>query len=485
MILGKSSPSWLPSLMLAVMMLSSSSSVVSALDLVCPRIGLTDSGTRLNIYDPNGQSFTEISGSGLSSIQTAPSGEPVLFVVNDRGGGARLGVYDSGNGIRLKTLRLDVLPSSNDWESMAIGSCGDGGNDTYNNNTCIYIADVGNNGASASQATYRIYKIREPILENFQDNDEIPAQDTDFVEFNYFHASSPTDYADCEAVFLDHTGWGGGSIGDLYLVTKWSGQNVDKTRLYHIPTSAWASPVMYSPAVVGTYVVGTYNIGGDLVGKTWTRADMTLDGTLIALGTVHRTFLFPRCPGTSVAEALTGAAEACYDWENPLTTVARRYETFAWTPDGARNLQIAESDSPPLGWTTMDYSFPATTISCPAMSTEEESSSSPVPSLQPSNSPSVSPSMVPTVSESSLNPTMTSTLHPTMAPTVVASSSTQVPEETSPPTVPPTEAPDSTETTVPLEESTPQVSSAASFSTTAPLAIILIVVWFGYSRSVL
>jgi hypothetical protein len=43
------------------------------------------------------------------------------------------------------------------------------------------------------------------------------------LRYNYLDtSSSPTKYCDCEAIFIDHTGWGdGGAKGDLYLLTKW------------------------------------------------------------------------------------------------------------------------------------------------------------------------------------------------------------------------------------------------------------------------
>lgn len=483
MFLGESSP-WLRFLSLRViapLALVLHSKSASALDLVCPRIGATDSGTRLRVDDPNGQDFIEISGSGLSSIQTAPSGEPVLFVVNDKGGGARLGVYDSGNGERLLTLGLNVLPSSNDWESMAIGSCGN-----YHG-TCIFIADVGDNsarkagGASSIRGTepYRIYKVREPILENFQDNNEIPAEDTEILEFNYLHASSTADYADCEAVFLDHTGWGG-SIGDLYLVTKWNGRKTSsdsftKTRLFHIPTSAWDSRDIYSPAVVGSY-----DGGGDLVGRTWTRADMSLDGTLIALGTVNRSYLFPRCPGTSVADALTGGAASCYDWKNPNSRGAKQYETFAWASDGAKNLQIAESGNPILGWTKMDYNNPATTITCPEFQPKTTPTSSPTrnSTMQPTPSPTMQPTPNPTSSptrDPTMQPTHSPTMQPTPNPTWVltrqprptpTSSPTRNPtiQPTHSPTMQPTQNPTSSPTRNPTMQPTPDPTLMLKFT---------------------
>eukprot|EP00978_Attheya_sp_CCMP212_P000158 scaffold286_cov52-Attheya_sp.AAC.8 len=326
----------------------------------CPRISDVATSTKLQAADPNGrQSFWEVSGLGMSPKKQAPSGQPVLYTVNDSGGGKRLGIYDSGSGKRLLTLSLSFLPSETDYESMAVGSCGS----TGKNSTCIYIGDFGDNNArnnpvgtktSRSGVPYQIFKIQEPQYSDFKDNQKLPSSYFHSVmEFDYDHSSSPTKLTDCEALFLDHTGWGGGAIGDLYMVSKYSKNRAkDYTRLFKIPMSAWPSSKIgskssYSPKAVG-------KAPGDM-GISWTRADMSLDGSVIALGDIKKTYLFLRCPDMSVAETLNG--NACHSWSSPQSDDAIQYEAFAWTPDGSRTLQMSECDGcgPVMVWTKMKY----------------------------------------------------------------------------------------------------------------------------------
>jgi len=341
---------------------------------ICPSIGYTTQSTRLQSWDPV-KSFTEISGLALSPTQDAPSGDPVLFGVSDGGGGERLGMFDSSTGQRLLTLELPSgIFTNKDWESMAIGSCGS----TGINETCLYIGDIGDNTARTnsgrrtsrgSSTPYRILKIREPLLKDFTaSNNVIPMSDLSILTFNYRDASSPTDYSDCESMFLDHQGWGqGGSIGDLYLVTKW-GQNNRKqnNRLFKIPASAWpvvmdgSMTVSYSPQAVATYI----DTNGGLMQHTWTEADATFDGTLIALGTIEGNYIFLRCPGATVAEALTGAAQPCLRWDPPSPG---QVETISWTLDGTRSINIPEGNNRPLGWTSLVYDPMTTTKTCPQL----------------------------------------------------------------------------------------------------------------------
>ena len=170
--------------------------------------------------------FNEISGLAMSPKIQAPSGKRVVYGLNDGGGGNRLGVFDSGTGKRLLTFQIPTSIFTNiDWETMTIGSCGSTGEDS----TCIYIGDVGDNRARVSAGTnsrrsastaYRILKIKEPNYKNFPDNYMLPLTRLSVLRYNYLDSSSPTKYSDCEAMFIDHTGWGGAK-GDLYVVTKW------------------------------------------------------------------------------------------------------------------------------------------------------------------------------------------------------------------------------------------------------------------------
>ena len=338
---------------------------------VCPRIVSTTQNTRLQSSDPV-KNFNEISGLALSPTQTAPSGDPLLFGINDGGGGERLGMFNSATGRRLLTLKLpiNVFPNK-DWESMTIGSCGS----TGVNRTCLYIADIGDNTARSSNGSrtsrnattpYRILKMKEPVLKDFSaTNNVIPMSYLSILTFNYLDPLSPTRYADCEAMFLDHTGWGnGGRIGDLYLVTKWDeNKKRSNNRLFKIPASAWPSSMGGSRTVAfSPKAVGRYNEEDGLMQNTWTEADATFDGTLIALGTMYKNYVFLRCPGATVAETLTAGARPCLRWNSPSPG---QVETISFSLDATQSINIPEGNNKPLGWTILMYDRISTSQTCP------------------------------------------------------------------------------------------------------------------------
>jgi hypothetical protein len=187
---------------------------------VCPVIDQRYSDARLSSDDPNGPDFREISGLAFSPTQTS-SGEPLFFAISDGGGDARIGMFDSQTGDRLRTLKIDRSFFRNaDWESVTIGSCGKSGVD----DTCLYIMDAGDNRARETngkqgRGDYRILKIKEPKLDDYNDNDMISKSRMSRLDYDYRHSSSPTNYADCEAMFLDHKGWGDDEEigGEFYL----------------------------------------------------------------------------------------------------------------------------------------------------------------------------------------------------------------------------------------------------------------------------
>lgn len=308
--------------------------------------------------------FVEISGIAMSPKIRAPSGFRAFYGINDGGGGNRLGVFDSGNGKRLLTFQIPSNIITNiDWETMTIGSCGISGESDY----CIYIGDIGDNPARVSKGRnsrrsaktgYRILKIKEPNYKNFPDNYMLPASRFSVLPYNYLDSSSPTRFADSEAFFLDHTGWGeDGAKGDIYILPKWGQgrQARENNRVFKIPASAWpneyggATAPMYSPKTIGTYIRGNDGI----MGKTVTSAEMSTDGTVIAVGTTTTAYLFLRCPGVSVADAIASAdAEPCHSWKHPSSG---QVESFAWYPDGESVLQIPEGANRRMGWTRLDY----------------------------------------------------------------------------------------------------------------------------------
>jgi hypothetical protein len=329
-------------------------SPTSSLSLSCPKIGGSSKGTiRLQSEDPNGTfGFWGVSAIAVSPFQQGPSGEPILFVANDLGAGSkenRLGIFDSGTGIRLRTLRFPPsIPPGHDFESMTIGSCGNSiANMTYNATytdiasplTCLYLGDMGDNLARKSSgylshrdptSPARIFKILEPIWLDFQDNDEMPENYFEILNLDYLHPSSPVAYADSEALFMDHS-----NPGDLYFITKWDGKDQGLTRFYWIPADAWVR-------VNGTSLFSPegFEMGKPFPLETWTRAEMSFDGNFLAMGSSTRAYLFVLCPGFPFFEALKDGF--CHRWRGFRIPDAFAYEAIAFYPSGDRLLQLSE-----------------------------------------------------------------------------------------------------------------------------------------------
>lgn len=462
---------------------------------VCPRPVLPDlsaSVQRVKADDPNGRDFHEISGLAVSPAQVGPSGEPVFYAAAD-GPRERIGVFDSGTGERLLSVRLPTgVPESLDWEGLAIGPCGvqdrGGGGD---GDTCLIVADFGDNVSrnTGGRRSARdgspcwLYKIREPLLEELDDNDRLSSTQVWVLPYDYLHKSSPSDFADCEAIFIDHVGWGeGGAKGDIYVLTKWNSEDYDKARLHKIPASAWSMDggdtiaPLYSPAVVGDYSDG----GSSITSASWTRADMALDGTVIALGDYQYSYLYLRCPGQSVEEALVSSTP-CARWLNTFFDDARQFETTAWLPDGSRTLQLSEcyACDMPMVWTSMEYDEATTSRACPSSAVEPEfvPSSEPVP-LPSSASPSLPPSegvvqqpILSPMDQSSASPSSSRTLEPTGGVTPVPTASPSGTPSTMRPTFEPSSfAPTGSPTFGPTAPPTvmPQTPSPAFVPTNEP-----------------
>ena len=425
----------------------------------CPAVSARSNGTRLIGRDTI-RSFTEVSGLVFSTTQKSPAGNPIVYAITDglndnynksSISGGRIGVFDSLTGLRLTSIQLPNATAPNyDWETMTLGSCG---TDGAPGSECIYVGDVGDNVAIDTRGgrsdridrdldgqgpdPYRIIKFTEPNLNSMNlspdDTVVIANQDIWILPYNYFHESHPTDWADCEGIFIDNTGWGGEqySIGDIYVVPKWATKTLylHNNRLLHVPVSAWQGGRRTTEGltIYDTYsppAVGEYNEWGLFFQYQWTGADMSRDGTVISISNPKNSTFFLRCPGESVADALTGTAQGC----NTVDHSARgQVETSAFAPDGMGYLEIPEGRRPRMGWSTLSYDLSSSSSRvCPADETSASVSLS-VALAEPTDAPlhpfftplTALPTSTPTSAPSRLTP-------PTLSPTVLPSIETTI-----------------------------------------------------------
>jgi len=363
----------------------------------CPRVGTTDKD--VHIETPYYSNMKELSGLSLSQSQTTADGHPIFFAVSDSGAGPVLGMWNGKTGQLLRQLKV-VGVENQDWEDMALGSCGNlpataTGNGASSSRTtgkrknkhkkdqqCLYIGDIGDNNArtsdgrltSRANGVYRIYKMLEPQLGDLstsgiygnQTQIELPVLQT--LYFDYSHPSSPTAHADSEAIFLDHTGWGEDEeVGDIYVMTKWNAGTTGTAdrlnRIFRIPVTVWGSydieETPYPVEAIGSYSGVKSNKG--IMGRTWNRADMSADGTLISLGASLQSHFFLRCPGATIAQVLAPPLDStdsdkemqkCHTYQNHIEG---KVESCGFRADGNAFLQFAEGDSPPMEWTELLY----------------------------------------------------------------------------------------------------------------------------------
>lgn len=146
---------------------------------------------------------------------------------------------------------------------------------------------------------------------------------------------------------------------------------------------------------------------------TWSSGEMSFDGTLIGLANLSRSYVFLRCPGTSVRNALANPnarSKPCVDWSHPSTG---QVETFAWTPDKRYTLDIPEGNVPRMGWTKLKYDRGSSSKVCEVSSPTDRPTDSP-PTDPPTRSPTDPPTRRPPTDPPTRRP---STDRPTDSPT--------------------------------------------------------------------
>ncbi|KAL3934838.1 MAG: hypothetical protein SGBAC_009533 [Bacillariaceae sp.] len=197
---------------------------------------------------------------------------------------------------------------------------------------------------------------------------------------------------------------------------------------------------------------------------TWTSGEMSFDGTMIALGNLQKSYVFLRCPGTSVVDAIANPranAKPCVEWSHPASG---QVETMAWTPDRRYTLDIPEGNSPKMGWTKLRFDRNRSNKVCPGPAPPTRSPTrrpTPAPTRNPTPEPTPPPTPSPTALASS-SPTSAPSSLPTPSPTALASSgptsapsSLPTPDPTSMPSNNPSAAPSLAPTISPSGSSSP------------------------------
>jgi len=245
--------------------------------------------------------LTEISG-----LVASRAHEAVLWALDDSGGAAAVSAIRGDDGADLGTWTLAGVTNL-DWEDLAIGSGPDG--------DLLYVADIGDN--LRSRTDVRVHRVREP--DPTDGSGEIAEVDT--LVFTY-----PDGPHDAESLFIDP------ESGDLVIVTKnWDG---GPAGIYRAPGDLTTGTSTVLEAV-GSVDLRSF-------GQLATGADISADGSVIALRTYGSVLLWWRQDGATVAETMGGGP--C---EAPTVNEAQG-ETVAIQPDGGGYVTVSEGANPPV-----------------------------------------------------------------------------------------------------------------------------------------
>jgi len=239
----------------------------------------------------------------------------LMWIHNDSGDKPRIYAVDRDGAIR--SIVSLTGAKSIDWEDIAASSDSTGG-------AFIYVGDIGDNRSRRDHVS--VYRIDEPALGDVTGRGDPKQLAVPAVRFDFKYPDGPRD---AEAMFVERVGdeeW-------VYIIDK-NWKLSGESRLYRGSVSGRPSsrPVELESLGTITFPAGT------LV----TAADLSPDGSAIAVRAYGSEWLFGRTAGESIAEALTGSG--C---EGPAIAEAQG-EAIAFAGDGSTYLTIAEGAQPTL-----------------------------------------------------------------------------------------------------------------------------------------
>lgn len=309
-------------------------SLASAQADVCP-----DASVELVEVPGTIESDQSVEISGMAFSAQSVNGEEVLWVINDDDNDPILEAFLVPGGEVVAQLDLTdvLLEEDHDFEDLAIGPC-----PSNADLECIFVADTGDDqaadtGGATGRALVHLYVFEEPTLpaEITPGVAEVFAvADFDVAAVSWSYDQDFIDAADSEAFFVDRI------TGDAFLVTKFDNEDVVRQRLFRI-----AVDEIVDGAVLSLAPETTLNL--DLVSDSWTKADMSRDGTTIVIGSRLKSLFWVRQDGQTVTEAL--AQESCFSVDAPAAGAQHDAITFGFKAvviyelPGGVNQDITES----------------------------------------------------------------------------------------------------------------------------------------------
>jgi len=239
--------------------------------------------------------------SGVVASRAHPG---VLWLHNDSGGDAAVYATDA-TGATLGTWLLDGVFAL-DWEDIAIGPGPEAGIDY------LYVGDIGDNLAFRPDVT--VYRFAEPD----------PTSSGVVIDAVALRLGYPSDPIDAEAMFVDPID------GDLVIITK---TNTGESRVLRASaTSVGSDPI------IPMLEIATLDLG---LGVFATAADISPDGTMIAVRGYEEVFMWPR-GDRDLASAFT--TEPC----SAPSPVETQGEALTFSATGDAYVTVSEGTNPTI-----------------------------------------------------------------------------------------------------------------------------------------
>lgn len=221
--------------------------------------------------------LTESSGAAMSVAQPG-----VWFTINDSGNEPVLYALDTAGSDR-GSWRI-TNARNRDWEALTTGPCGHGESpaDTPPIGQCVYIGELGDNGAK--HESVKVYRLAEPRAGRAGFTGQATA-----VALTVRYESGPRDV---EAMFA-------GPDGSLYLISKRRLKNpaggLRPALVFMIPADAWRRPERHA---IARLIDSLPIVPGSALGRQITGASLAPGGEAAAVRTYTQLYVFRADPAT-------------------------------------------------------------------------------------------------------------------------------------------------------------------------------------------
>jgi hypothetical protein len=239
----------------------------------------------------------------VSGIAVGRVNPEVIWAHNDSRAGSVVSAI-GGDGTDLGSFTVQGAVAF-DWEDMAVGP-GPTPDQPY-----LYVGDIGDNFAIRN-GQITVYRLPEPAIGPGAD----PVLRAESLILRYPEGEA----LNAEAMFVDP------SDAALYIVTR----NREVARVYRAEAAIDAATIQDLTLLV------SLPLGAEVTG-----ADISHDGTVIALRGEEHVWMWHRPPGMAIAEALSAAACAAPSPDE------RQGESIGFTADGSY-VTISEGAHPPI-----------------------------------------------------------------------------------------------------------------------------------------